>query len=58
MITENKTTDIANTPQKLTRKIGSTVYEVSIHFSKTSRETLSDKVMRLIKTETKLISNN
>ena len=58
MITETKTINDVNTPQKLTRKIGSTTYEVFIHFSKTSRETLNDKVIRLIRNETKLISNN
>jgi len=40
-------------PQKIVRKIGTTMYEVSINFSKTSRETLSDKITRLIKNETK-----
>jgi hypothetical protein len=35
----------------LLKKIGSTTYEVSIYFSKTSKETISDKILRLIKTE-------
>ena len=35
-------------PLKFTEAIGSTTYEVSIHFSKTSTETISDKIKRLI----------
>lgn len=35
-------------PLKFTEAIGSTIYEVSIHFSKTSTETISDKIKRLI----------
>ena len=34
-----------------TRRIGSTTYRVSVHFSKTSRETVNDKILRLIKNE-------
>lgn len=34
-----------------TKRIGSTNYRVSVHFSKTSRETMNDKIMRLIKNE-------
>ena len=33
----------------LVKKIGRTDYEVSFHFSTTSRETMSDKIKRLIK---------
>ena len=33
------------------KRIGSTTYVVSIHFSKTSRETIEDKIMRLIESE-------
>jgi len=29
-------------------KIGSTIYEVTVHFSKTSKETVDDKLKRLI----------
>ena len=38
-------------PVNLQKKVGSTVYTVSIHFSKTSQETLEDKILRLIKRE-------
>lgn len=34
-----------------TKRIGSTTYRVGVHFSRTSRETMSDKVMRLVKNE-------
>ena len=35
----------------LVQKIGNTTYEVSFHFSTTSRETMSDKINRLIRHE-------
>jgi len=53
------TIDTANTaqmtndtriPQMIT-KLGHTTYEVNIHFSKTSKETMTDKVLRLIRNE-------
>ena len=33
---------------KIQKKIGATTYEVTIHFSKTSKETVDDKLKRLI----------
>ena len=36
---------------KLTTKVGNTTYDVFIHFSKTSKETMTDKIMRLIRNE-------
>ena len=38
-------------PPALVQKIGNTIYEVSFHFSTTSRETMSDKINRLIRHE-------
>lgn len=38
-------------PVNLRKKVGSTVYTVSIHFSKTGQETLEDKILRLINRE-------
>jgi hypothetical protein len=35
----------------MTKRIGSTTYKVTIHFSQTSRETLDDKLIRLIGNE-------
>ena len=40
-----------NEPVKLLKRIGSTVYHVTVHFSETSKETLEDKVLRLIERE-------
>ncbi|MDL2232392.1 transposon-encoded TnpW family protein [Ruminococcaceae bacterium OttesenSCG-928-L11] len=31
--------------------MGSTTYRVGIHFSRTSRETMNDKIIRLVKNE-------
>jgi hypothetical protein len=38
-------------PRTIARRIGNTTYKVNVHFSKTSRETMADKIMRLIKNE-------
>ena len=36
---------------RFNKRIGSTTYRVSVHFSRTSKETLSDKILRLIQNE-------
>lgn len=36
---------------KFTRRIGTKTYEVRVHFSKTSKETMQDKILRLIQNE-------
>jgi hypothetical protein len=33
------------------RRIGNTTYNVTVHFSQTSRETMNDKILRPIKNE-------
>ena len=38
-------------PAKLLRRIGSTTVEVTVHFSNTSKETLEDKLIRMIERE-------
>jgi len=38
-------------PFIMRRTIGSTAYEVAVYFSQTSRETLADKILRLIRNE-------
>lgn len=38
-------------PVKLLERIGSATVEVSIHFSNTSKETMEDKILRLIERE-------
>lgn len=44
--------DIATAePINLTKRIGSTNYKVSVHFSTTSKETISDKMLRLMKND-------
>ena len=35
----------------ITKRIGSTTYEVSVHFNKTSTETLEDKILRLVRSD-------
>ena len=47
---ENKatTTQKPAEPPVLVKKIGNTTYNVVVHFSETSKETLEDKVKRLI----------
>ncbi|MDL2231983.1 transposon-encoded TnpW family protein [Ruminococcaceae bacterium OttesenSCG-928-L11] len=34
-----------------TRRIGSTTYTVGVHFSSTSRDTMDDKIVRLVRRE-------
>jgi len=38
-------------PPQFRKRIGSTDYIVSVHFSRTSKETLEDKIHRLIESE-------
>ena len=38
-------------PHTLRKRIGSTVYEVSVYFSETNEETIEDKIQRLIERE-------
>ena len=37
--------------QYMTRRIGSTTYKVTVHFDEAERETMTDKIMRLIGNE-------
>ena len=46
--------DTASQPDKpviMLKRIGSTTYTVAVHFSETSKETMDDKIVRLIKRE-------
>ena len=45
-------------PYKILKRIGSTNYEVSIHFSQTSKETIEDKMLRLMLRDVNSISPN
>jgi hypothetical protein len=38
-------------PIKLLKRIGSTVYSVTIRFSKNATETLEDKILKLVESE-------
>ena len=44
-------TTTEQTAPVLVRKIGKTTYMVGIHFSETSKETMDDKVARLVKSD-------
>jgi len=43
---KNKKNDYA-----FTKKIGKATYDVRVHFSKSSKESLSDKLLRLVKND-------
>lgn len=47
-VTADSTIERTDKPLHITKRIGSTTYKVSIHFSRTSRETMGDKLVRLI----------
>ena len=47
-VTADRTIERTDKPLYITKRIGSTTYKVSVHFSRTSRETMSDKLVRLI----------
>ena len=50
--TKNTATTITEqTAPVLIRKIGNTTYMVGIHFSQASKETMDDKLLRLIKND-------
>jgi hypothetical protein len=48
MTTPRKANEKAPT---ITRKIGNTTFDIHVHFSETSKETFTDKVLRLIKND-------
>jgi hypothetical protein len=52
---DTQATDAAKTdaaePATFTKRIGSTTYTVAVHFSKTSKETMGDKILRMIKND-------
>jgi hypothetical protein len=49
----SQTLKIAATPESfvLHRRIGSTTYKVGLHFNKNAKETLEDKIRRLLKND-------
>jgi len=46
-----ETVSASDKPAIMIKRIGSTTYQVSVHFSKTSKETITDKINRLIQNE-------
>ena len=38
-------------PPDLVKRIGKTTYHVKVHFNPDSRETMSDKIMRMLRNE-------
>ena len=54
IITANSTASMPEQEDErpaLVKKIGKTTYRVQIHFSTTSRETMSDKIKRMLRNE-------
>jgi len=41
----------ADQPLNVRKRIGSTVYEVNVYFNPDAKETMNDKIMRLIRNE-------
>jgi hypothetical protein len=48
---KNLTVKEPQEPYRLTKRIGSTVYEVSVYFNQDAKETMNDKILRLIRNE-------
>jgi len=57
-LTEPQNNDMTPIPIYTRKRIGSTVYEVSVHFNQDAKETMEDKVLRLIKTDLLFASDN
>jgi len=52
MNTDKTTTTTARAEQPdLVKRIGKTTYHVKVHFNPNARETMSDKIMRLLRNE-------
>ena len=45
-------------PTIITKRIGTTTYRVAVHFNRNSRETLKEKILRLIKNDLQSQSNH
>lgn len=60
-MTENNNTPMEATDQTtpfLVRKIGRTTYTVGIHFNQESKETMDDKILRLMKNDIRSNTSN
>ena len=52
MTTEKTIATAAKTEQPdFVKRIGKTTYKVNVHFSTTNKETMSDKIIRMLKSE-------
>ena len=52
MTTEKTIATATKTEQPdLVKRIGKTTYRVNVHFSTTNKETMSDKIIRMLKSE-------
>ena len=50
--TKTNTEQLQRERGTFSRRIGSTTYQVGVHFSRTSGETVNDKIARLIRNDT------
>jgi hypothetical protein len=48
---QNENKNSSDTKNTLSKKIGRATYNVKIYFSKTSKESFNDKILRLIKND-------
>jgi hypothetical protein len=48
---KTNTTAAEAKPPDIVKRIGNTTYKVNVHFSTTSKETMDDKIMRLIQND-------
>ena len=56
--TPERRVQVEHGPFVLRRRIGSTTYNVGVHFSRTSRETMDEKILRLVRNDLNLTSKN
>jgi hypothetical protein len=47
--TKERDSDVLTKPFKIRKRIGYTIYEVEARFNPASRETLDDKILRLVR---------
>jgi hypothetical protein len=48
---KTNTTAAKTKPPHIVKRIGNTTYKVNVHFSTTSKETINDKIMRLLQND-------
>ena len=49
--TREKEKSCASEPYRFTKRLGSIVYEVSVHFNQDAKETMDDKIIRLMRAD-------